>query len=171
MNRISLLVKNLLKKHKISRPPYLYLSRIAKGLGIDIKIDTKLEDKISGFLYLKEKKPIIFVNYFHPEPRKNFTIAHELGHFILGHSGDLFVDKDLIIYRDSRSKEGKLRQEKEANRFAAELLMPEEMLIEEIVQNEYNLDKSEDVDKLSAKFGVSSQAMMIRLANIGWGLF
>jgi Zn-dependent peptidase ImmA (M78 family) len=171
LNKIGLLVKDILKRYRISQPPYKYLQKIAKGYGILVKLNPNLEDDISGFLYLKDKKPTIFVNQNNPPLRRHFTIAHELGHFLLGHNGDLFVDKGQIIYRDSRSKEGTLLQEREANRFAAELLMPEEMLIDEIVKNDYDLDDSLEVQGLSEKFGVSTQAMMIRLTNLGWSLF
>jgi len=169
MNKISLLVKNLLKKNKLTSIP-IDIEKIANSLGVQIKL-SKLEDNISGFLYLKNENPVIFVNNIHPVPRQRFTIAHELGHLILNHNGDLFVDKEHVLYRDSRSKEGSLKLEREANRFAAELLMPEEMIIDEIVENEIDLDDPKKLNDLAKKFKVSTQALTIRLNNLGWTLF
>ena len=52
------------------------------------------------------------------------------------------------------------RQEKEANSFASELLMPKEFLIKDL--NEVGLD----IDKLTEKYQVSEQAMWIRLTTL-----
>lgn len=169
MNKISKLVRDLLSKTNISSFP-IPLSKIAKGIGVIIK-SLELEDNISGFLYLKEDKPIIFVNSLHPKARRRFTAAHEMGHFLLNHNGELFVDKGHILYRDSRSKDGNIRQEKEANKFAAELLMPEEMFTDELLKNDIDIEDSHELNKFAARLGVSTQALAIRLSNLGWTLF
>jgi len=54
-----------------------------------------------------------------------FTIAHEIGHFILHHGeSDLFIDTTYVAFRDSESTKGENRAEIQANQFAAALLMP-----------------------------------------------
>ena len=56
--------------------------------------------------------------------KKRFTIAHELGHFELHRDSGpirLCEDKHLLLYRETRPGES------EANEFAAELLMPEDL--------------------------------------------
>lgn len=53
------------------------------------------------------------------DPRSRFTIAHELGHFMLGHDG-LRQRNSLNPYPTPKRR----RQETEANTFAAELLVP-----------------------------------------------
>ncbi len=169
MSKISLLVKTILSKAKISSFP-IPVNKIASANGVVIKL-SDLEDDISGFLYMKETKPIIFVNSDHSNARRRFTIAHELGHLFLNHSGELFVDKGHIMYRNSQSKEGNIKQEREANKFAAELLMPEEMLINELLNSEIDIEDSEKLNKFADKLGVSTQALSIRLSNLGWNWF
>lgn len=121
------------------------------------------EDSISGLLYKKDNKNIISVNTSHPLVRQRFTIAHELGHFFLNHHGSLFVDKG-YIYRDKRSSTGTIKWEREANEFAAELLMPEKLLVNYIKKE--NLEDISDLDKIAQELQVSSQALTYRLMNL-----
>lgn len=63
-------------------------------------------------------KATIFINSQRPDERKLFTLAHEIGHFLLGHNGTNFrIDRDIYKNKDV--------YETEANFFAAALLMPE----------------------------------------------
>ena len=59
-------------------------------------------------------------------------------------------------------------QEREANAFAAALLMPEHFLLEEI--KKYSITLTEEdaaaIAKLAGKFQVSRQAMMFRITNL-----
>ena len=169
MKKISLRIKEILNINKISSAP-VDLEKVAKGFGVKIEY-SKLENDISGFLYLKDKTPIIFVNKLHPITRQRFTIAHELGHLILNHQGDLFVDKGSILFRNTHSQNGIVKEEREANRFAAELLMPEEILLKEFIENEIDIENADQLNKLANKFEVSTQALTIRLTNLGWSFF
>lgn len=68
-------------------------------------------------------KATIFINSQRPDERKLFTLAHEIGHFLLGHNGTNFrIDRDIY----SKDKDV---YETEANFFAAALLMPEKDVI------------------------------------------
>jgi len=166
MNKILLRVNEILKMNKVNSVP-VDLEKIAKNFDIRI-VYSELENDISGFLYSKNEKPIISVNKNHPTSRKRFTIAHELGHFILNHHGDLFIDKGRVLYRNTSSQDGIIKEEREANRFAAELLMPEEMLLKELIENEIDIENANQLTELAEKFGVSTQALTIRLTNLGW---
>ncbi|MFS8173301.1 ImmA/IrrE family metallo-endopeptidase [Vreelandella titanicae] len=88
--------------------------------------------------------------------RNNFTIAHELGHIILGH-----VNKGERPRRDTRvrmfSNDSK---EVDANQFAAELLMPKKEILTAV-------DRYDSLDKVARIFQVSSTAMSYRLKNLG----
>src|SRR6266516_5935935 len=95
-----------------------------------------LEEAVSGMLVVKEGYAIIGVNESHYPNRQRFTLAHELGHFLLhGDSASVFIDASPVFFRDETSSEGSKLQEIEANAFAAELLMPESML-RDITQNQ-----------------------------------
>jgi len=153
---------NNIKWKKLKTP----LEKITNFYGLEIQYE-ELEDEISGFLYLRSKKPIIFVNINHPPVRQNFTIAHEIGHYLLNHSGDLFLDHKYILFRDSKSSEGSWVAERQANKFAAELLMPESKLLSEIKDRNIDFEDDEDISNLAKDFGVSTQALLIRLSNLG----
>ncbi len=108
---------------------------------------------------------MIGVNANHPIARRRFTIAHELGHVLLLAHDDLHVDGNLIL-RNATSSQGIDRREIEANAFAAELLMPVDMLREEI-RRRGGIDLNDDrvVGDVASAFGVSVQALLIRLSD------
>lgn len=96
------------------------LMRICKELDIKL-IDDKQLDK-DGYLICRNGKKIIFVNSQISNPhRRNFIIAHELGHFLL-HSDRLYSCN--AISESSTQFVNNVLQEKEANAFASELLVP-----------------------------------------------
>src|SRR5687768_10712824 len=102
---------------------------LAEKLNVQIKPEA-LDDDTSGVLVIKNNLAVIGVNKFHHNRRQRFTIAHELGHFILhGKNSNIFIDKKYFtFYRDQDSAGGKDEQEITANAFAAELLMPQHIL-------------------------------------------
>lgn len=85
--------------------------------------------------------------------RKRFTVAHELGHLLLKHGPrNREMETNYNIYNFDPI-------ERDANVFAAELLMPS-MAVQHFV------DKGYDLYLLAKKFSVSPQAMSIRLENL-----
>jgi Zn-dependent peptidase ImmA (M78 family) len=149
------------------------------GAGIPVNVHTlvqhcglivlpqELEDEVSGILVVQHGEGVIGVNQSHPKNRQRFSIAHELGHWCL-HRGtsSVFVDTTAVFLRDKESSEGVRRQEIEANRFAAALLMPEQRLREAVGIT--RLDPFDDLAfrRLAARFSVSVQALGIRLARL-----
>jgi Zn-dependent peptidase ImmA (M78 family) len=110
---------------------------------------------------------VIGVNIAQHLNRQRFTIAHELGHLLL-HSGDA-VHVDAIKHRDDVSKKGTEIEEVESNLFAAELLMPAQFLKQDLDRlRTITLLDEEKVAKLARVYGVSSQAMAVRLAHLGY---
>ncbi|PNG14606.1 ImmA/IrrE family metallo-endopeptidase [Stutzerimonas stutzeri] len=86
--------------------------------------------------------------------RTRFTIAHELGHILLGH-----VNSEQRKWRDTNFTSGYDPAEAAANSFAAELIMPE-------VEVRKFIAISSSVDQLAETFGVSTAAMTYRLKNL-----
>jgi Zn-dependent peptidase ImmA (M78 family) len=79
------------------------------------------------------------------------------------------IDRDSVFHvrrRDSESAKGTDPDEREANAFAAELLMPESFLRTDL-ENVGALDDSA-ISHLASRYGVSSQALTFRLANLGY---
>jgi Zn-dependent peptidase ImmA (M78 family) len=130
----------------------------------------RLGEDVSGVLVLKEGKVTIGCNRNQSKVRQRFTIAHELGHFFLAHQRDgLFVDtyeNDLKIYRNNESSTGEVIQEREANAFAAALLMPSHLIVKKITDLNVDPKSNDDLSSLAKQFGVSTQAMTYRVMNI-----
>ncbi len=78
--------------------------------------------------------PRIILSSLRPRVRQNFTCAHELGHFFLGHG---FQVEELIELRDVASYD--IPEELSADAFAAELLMPKTTINSGFVSRGYNL--------------------------------
>jgi Zn-dependent peptidase ImmA (M78 family) len=122
------------------------------------------------------KKVIIGVNADNQWERQRFTVAHELGHFVL-HDDNLRVDHHFVdasreprlrvaAFRDRVSSQATDAREIEANRFAAALLMPIDFLEKSLRAARSPLD-NEAVATLATKYEVSIQAMTYRLMNLG----
>lgn len=142
---------------QFSLEPPIDVVNLAALLGYSVDF-APFEDTLSG-MYIRERR-LIAVNQFHARVRQRFTIAHEIGHATL-HSADLFVDQ--VFYRERHA--GPEKQEVEANRFAAELLMPLEAV--KSVMKYVNAYHESLVPTFAEKFGVSAQAFAVRLAELG----
>jgi len=162
--------KKLLKNYRVKNPP-VRVDKIAEKLKAKITFEPfDGQDDISGILYRDEKHTVIGINSTHSNVRQRFSIAHELGHLVL-HEGELFVDQTVRVnFRDKRSSLAVNQQEIEANKFAAELLMPEEMVrreVEKYVERKRALSEPDLVIEIARTFEVSEQAMGFRLFNLG----
>jgi Zn-dependent peptidase ImmA (M78 family) len=87
-------------------------------------------DGITLFLKVSGKKPKIIINQHIAPRRKRFTLAHELGHVIIPWHVGTIVDVLDIGYSNSSYS----NDEAEANRFAAELLMPSDWVSKQIIK-------------------------------------
>lgn len=124
----------------------------------------------SGVLVIENGRGVIGYNVNHSRVRQRFTIAHEIGHFVM-HAADsrqrhLFVDRSMM-WRDADSSTGDDLQEIQANKFAAALLMPEKLIRDEMASSHFDLDDEDDVSNLAKRFNVSAAAMTFRLKNLG----
>ncbi len=147
---------------------------IAKKEGLVVKEDDAGDDNLSGFLLVDKTAKIIGVNSTHHLRRRRFTVAHELGHYhlhTLG-NGNAHIDNSGnvgIHFRDETSSAGVDVEEMEANLFAAELLMPAELIQEKIIEISPSGSVCGDtlIEKLAEAFEVSIQAMTVRLSSLG----
>ena len=113
--------------------PPIDMVRIIQEKGI-ICVEENLGTNADGYSDLKDSDLKIVLNSaIQYEPRKRFTLAHELGHiFISWHS-----DITLCVTDNEYSEHNKLDiQEHEANVFASEILMPTEWVKEMLAKNE-----------------------------------
>lgn len=170
-NRVEIrqLVEEILAKNNIVEPT-IDVEHIAEYAGLDVN-HAKLEDELSGFLVVHRKQGTIAVNSAHHPNRQRFTIAHELGHYFLHSRNDqdenVFIDKK-VFHRGKAASEGTIRMEIEANRFAAELLMPRFMMKTAVADEggDIDLEDIETIENLAERFGVSTQALTYRLTDL-----
>ena len=167
-NQITRQVRNLLREHYVSSAP-VPVVEIAAALGARVRY-TPFDEDLSGMIYMKGSCPIIGVNSLHHPNRQRFTIAHEVAHLKLHRqliADHVHVDKRFpVLMRDANSATGTQRMEMEANRFAAELLMPSFLLLPMLKTNGFDIDDERPLEQLSRKFRVSKQALDYRIRNI-----
>jgi Zn-dependent peptidase ImmA (M78 family) len=137
---------------------------------VRIAVDS-LEGDLSGFLFRDSSRKVIGVNTHHAPVRQNFTVAHELAHLLLHDQEQLHLDRAFptVRLRDDVSSQGIDDAEKEANLFAAELLMPEAFLKRDLAgRSAIDLYDVEYIPELAKKYGVSVQALVFRLQYLGY---
>src|SRR5690348_1554486 len=98
-HRIEKFAASLLAKHHVKEAP-VHVTEIAKELSLDV-IEYDLGGLTSGVLIVENGKGTIGYNPNDPEVRQRFTVAHELGHFLLHVKRKLdekvFIDKDYLV--------------------------------------------------------------------------
>ena len=162
-------VKQLLEELGVHDPP-VPVRKVARQCDARIVLVPGEEDKdLSGFLYRGSDHSIIGVNKDHVPVRQRFTIAHEIGHLLLHEHDQVHVDRGFRVrLRSDISSQGTDRDEMEANRFAAELLMPLKMLQADVQSLEFDLTDDDALWALAKRYGVSTQAMTYRLNTFGY---
>jgi Zn-dependent peptidase ImmA (M78 family) len=82
---------------------------------------------------------------------------------------ELHVDRGFMVrLRSDISSLGLDENEMEANRFAAELLMPTRFLKRDLEGAELNFTDDATLRLLARRYGVSAQALAIRLSGLGY---
>jgi Zn-dependent peptidase ImmA (M78 family) len=144
------MARNLITKYFSIATPPIPVEEIAKREGYTIEEVSDGDLRVSGTYDLKKK--VLYVNVRHNAHRRRFSIAHELGHCLLGHQQERFTEISL---------EGNDRDpfETEANQFAAELLMPITMFKRD--WKEIGAPKA-----ISERYNVSEEAVWWRLKDL-----
>lgn len=178
VERIQKPVEKILKAQGITKPP-IPVDRIAQARGARLRY-VPYDGEMSGMLAREDGNIVIGINALHPKTRQRFTIAHELGHLELGHldvlyESGLHVDRNFRNFRDTPRREIRRDElssqavdiaEIEANAFAAELLMPTQMIEREVRKYGVDPDDDELIHSMAKKYHVSMQAMTFRLAKL-----
>lgn len=163
---------DFLIRHRLRELPIdcLQLNEIDAGLKIKSYSDsikfisslklTEYAEKHNGFTIEYDKKVIILYNEKMPYSIRNFVIAHEIGHVILGHA----TNKNGILGYDDdgNTKEG---QEEEADAFAYAFLAPSPVF------KELNVSEAQAVAKLSGlslKYADKATEEIVKSADINY---
>lgn len=115
-------------------------------------------EDVAGLLVKDGTEWFIYTNNKDSAFRQRFTIAHEIGHYVMNHIAET-AEHD-VIWRDKVSMQGKDKKEMCANAFAAELLMPS-VLVRRLVRKGYS------IADMAYEFRVSITAITNRLNNLG----
>ena len=144
--------KNFVEGYKVS------ISDIIKEENMTI-VKEDLPSSVSGYLKQIEGKWVIGVNKNHHTKRQRFTIAHEFAHYCLHRNANNYFE-DTTFFREKNDTS----IEYNANQFAAELLMPEDLFKEAVKKG---IDKIKD---LAEAFDVSALAIKYRASSLGFNI-
>ena len=142
--------------------PPVDLNAVAGRLGIEV-CEREFVGEVDGlYLRLPDAPPVIAINnlYTKPPSRKRFTLAHEIGHHLLGHR--TAPGTRLFFFDTSRT--GRSLVERACDRFAALLLMPEDWVRR--FHEDLSFNKENRVRIMAERFGVSAWAMRRRLKEL-----
>lgn len=128
-----------------SRDPF----EIVRGLNV-ILVHYPL-DGVRGFYQYFQRNNIIYLDERLSDPEQRFVLAHELGHMFLHKKAN-------AIFMDTRTQLNGARYEREADLFAMELLLPDELLSEYMIFN-YS------VEQLSRITGYSKRLINLKIKN------
>lgn len=153
------MARNVLKKYSINVPP-VDIKQILTGYGYEyLELDT-FPDNLDALFINIDGISYAAVNKKHHPNRKNFSVAHELGHILMNHDLNYYkitFTIDNPPNTDSHKKTEKIF-ENEANIFAGELLVPLDMLKKEFKKNS-------DIPTLASIFEVSTQTLSIKVKD------
>ncbi len=117
------ITQDIIQTYKI-QIPIVNINQVVDALGGKVIEDSSLSGYSDGFIRKVDDSFEIVVSPYQPDTRKNFTIAHELGHLFL-HMG-YGIDDELWNSQDGNQyfRSGNTNKEYQSNEFAAALLMP-----------------------------------------------
>jgi Zn-dependent peptidase ImmA (M78 family) len=145
---------------KLSDPysvPPVPVLEIAERSGVDVILDPfdRFSEVVAGFCDFASRR--LYVNSNDPISRQTFTIAHELGHWVLHR--DYFLERPESYPVLPRFQKTVTNNpfEQEANCFAANLLVPRRLLLPV---------RGAPVSELASIFSVSREMMENRLKNV-----
>lgn len=133
------------------------VEELVTGCGVRI-LAWDFDNNIDGLVVQQDAGAVIWVNKGQAPTRQRFTLAHELGHYLLRHVDEFHLDLggDFSPNASGEHPDYNWRAERAANEFAANLLMPASMLRRASAE-------SADVSALASQFKVSPAAMGFRL--------
>ena len=149
------------------------VEKVAEDLGLRV-VKAKLGASVSGLLVTKGSESFIAVRDDADEAAARVTIAHEIGHFVLGHQtpGEaVHVDNfDYLVSKMSSRGvlHGSKPKEAEANQFAGALLMPEAQIVAWFQKRKIKSLTETGIEEFSDTFVVSIPIAMVRLNALGY---
>lgn len=141
---------------------------IMKSLNFQV-VAGELKDEISGIIGIDDdlaknfkSSKVIAINNKDNVGHQRFTMAHELAHYLF----DFDVSNQIVYYNTYNTFEDENEEERRANYFAANLLMPEKKFKKEFDNVVIKNNLYVTVEKLSQIFQVSGEAVRRRISEL-----
>jgi len=134
--------------------------KLAKGIGLKVHGDSNLGDEFEAGLFIDKglkKGAIVYNTQIREEGRKNFSIAHELGHYSC-HKDLEEIPCSIKDLNDFQSHPQNIEQE--ANFFAATLLMPADDFRKQFERRDPTL---QNVSEVKNRYATTITATAVRL--------
>ena len=173
------MTQQIIKKHyaltELLESIPINIEGLIRAYGLELDKNADLSEGILGQLKYQDNNFKILVKRTDHYYRKRFTMAHELGHFLLHKgkmAGNIIDDVNTLsggysaINRDSSISN---KEEVEANNYAAQVLMPKDLLIKYAKdRGAFNSGKLDDeaLQEMATAFQVSKAAMKIRIEGL-----
>lgn len=150
---INYYVSSVIEKYNLRYP--LNIWEFVRALGFRIKyVDTGDAD---AYTIIMNGKKLILLNQSIDSRRVNFTLAHELGHYFIPHHLEPLYAcniNEVVSTKDLNQT----KEEREANLFASELLLPSRL-----IKQSSNINSFQDILGVAEKYDVSIQATAIKM--------
>ena len=131
--------------------PIENLTQTAETKGIVVIGQDRVSERFDGLAgYISDDVPVIVINSEVETDRRRFSLAHELGHLVMQTPHELSEDQS----------------EKLAHRFAAALLVPEEVVRRELGESRNTISFAE-LGALKRRYGLSMQGWVYRAGELG----
>lgn len=150
--------------------------KIAKNFGFATYKTKNIPDDISGNIFIGGKtkdfygeNKVIIVGDKEPIPHQRFIIAHELAHYLMDYLGTKeSLDKDYVFSKTYPKINHDSIEEIRADRFAAELLMPKKIFLNQYINafKKSNYSKIYTITYLSTLFKVKEACINRRIKEI-----
>lgn len=141
---------------------------IMKSINFQV-VAGELKDEISGIIGIDDdlaknfkSSKVIAINNKDNVGHQRFTMAHELAHYLF----DFDVSNQIVYYNTYNTFEDENEEERRANYFAANLLMPEKKFKKEFDNVVIKNNLYVTVEKLSQIFQVSGEAVRRRISEL-----
>jgi Zn-dependent peptidase ImmA (M78 family) len=133
---------------------------VIEDAGVFVFKNSFKQKEVSGLCLYDEEFPVIYINNSTTAARQVFTLFHELGHILLHINGITQLDDSYVNALGADDK----RIEIFCNRFAAEVLIPEEDFEERVGDL---IPDEPFIIKLSKRYKVSREVVLRRFLDLG----
>lgn len=133
------------------------LDLIENAADVPVIVEQLGADGIDGAFVVRRSVPFILLNGSNATVRLRFTLAHEYGHYVLGHG--LSIDKEINF------SAAQPQNEVQANAFAAEFLLPLDALDGWLRARRYAPPNLQLIAELAHEFRVSAQVALYRMRS------